>query len=320
VVQPGFQWIWLRDLPRVLLLDGFFFHTVIARLAPDISWQAEMEGLVGWGALVGVVMILKKNLTDHDTNHRHLAQWLSLCSIALVLFLGFLSVTRYSEAEWAPVTEERYYWLLSPLLLLLVLLSMEDFAMRRVPLKWQRIGVGSILAIGLIVISGWSMHVYQRQSNNAVVQQSLINKLEAISQAERADRLVVFSDDPYVVADLLLRGNFPVYRNSEGQLPWNSRFSRRTTLVWVLKNPENFALGSSAGMRSGSMATKARLFWKTFLPGSFYPQIAKAQTLGQLDQLPSQLHTHLSSSSQLNTKVSEAVTGNIDPADGTGTR
>jgi len=170
--------------------------------------------------------------------------------------------------------------------------------MGRVGLKWERIAIGSVLAIGLIAISGYAIYRYKRHSNDALVHQIMIQKLEGVSKTERADHIVVFSDE--FVRGLLLHGNFPVYKNSDGQLPSHCRFSHRTTLVWVLQDPENFAWRSSASMRSDSIGTKISLFWKTFLPGSFSAQIGNPETRSLLGHLPSQLGTRVSSSSQLN--------------------
>src|SRR5262249_52490940 len=126
---------------------------------------------------------------------------------------------------------------------------------------------------------------------------------------ESADRMVLFSDQ--FVEGLLLRGNFPIYRNSDGQLPSNCRFSRRTTLVWVLKDPEDFAWRWSASMRSDATETKARLFWKTFLPGTFSAQIGEAETHSQLSHSSSHYSTPANSSPQLHhARLLQVLRGN----------
>jgi len=282
VVKPGFQWEWLRDLPGVVLLGGLFLESLLARLSEGAL--AGLRDLVitilGWASFFGMLLIVRRMLAEHSNRRRDLAIWLSLASVGLVLFLGALSISRYGDARWAPITEERYYWILGALIVILVLVSIEDLMMARIQPKWTRLGVGAVLAVGLLTITGYSINRYERYSNEALLRQNLVSTLEQISKAESASNTVVFSDQ--LVRLLLLDGKFPVYKNEDGQLPPGTRFSHCTTLIWVTNDPPSFDWRSSKSMRSRSVGTNVYLFWQTFSPGTFSAQINRrnAQSIG----------------------------------------
>ena len=278
VVKPGFQWEWLRDLPSVVLLEGLFLRSLLARLS-----QGALAGLpdlviasVGWASFFGMLLIVRRMLAEHFNKRRELAIWLSLASFGLVLFLGFLSISRYGDARWAPITEERYYWILGALIVLLVLVSIEDLMMARIQPKWTRFGIAAALAAGLLAITGYSSNRYERYSNEALLRQNLLSTLEVISKSESANNTVVFSDQ--FLRLLLLDGKFPVYKNEDGQLSPGTRFSHCTTLIWVTNAPASFEWRSSKSMRSRPVGTKVYLFWQTFSPGTFSAQIVTAET------------------------------------------
>jgi hypothetical protein len=270
VVKPGFQWEWLRDLPSVLLLEGLFLKSLSAKLGEGPTADSVIA-IFGWASMLGMLLIIRKMLAEHYERRRDLVIWLSLASVGLVLFLGFLSISRYGDARWAPITEERYYWILGALIVLLVLASSDDLIMARIQPKWIRVGSGAALAAGLLAITGYSINRYERYSNEALLRQNLIGAVEEISKVESANNTVVFSDQ--FLRLLLFDGKFPVYKNTDGQLPPRTRFSGFTTLIWVTDDPASFEWSSFETMRSRSLGPKIYLFWQTFSPGAFFEQI-----------------------------------------------
>jgi hypothetical protein len=236
--------------------------------------------IAGWASFFGMLLIVRRMLAEHS-NTRALAIWLSFASVGLVLFLGFLSISRYGDAHWAPITEERYYWILGPLIVLLVLVSIEDLVMARIQPKWTRLGIGAALAVGLLAITAYSINRYERYSNEARLRQNLVSTVEEISKAESSSNTVVFSDE--FLRLLLLDDKFPVYKNEDGQLPPGTGFSHRTTLIWVTNDPASFEWRFSKSMHYRSIATVYRsittvyLFWQTFCPGTFSDQMDNPQ-------------------------------------------
>jgi hypothetical protein len=278
VIKPGFQWEWLRDLPSVTVLEGIFVRSLLARLSAGVhaGFPDLVIAILGWASFFGMLLIVRRMLAEHSNRRRDLAIWLSLASVGLVLFLGLLSISRYGDARWAPITEERYYWILGALIVLVVLVSIEDRMMTRIQPKWTRLGIGAALAAGLLAITGYSINRYERYSNEALLRQNLVRTVEEISKAESANNTVVFSDE--FLRLLLLDDKFPVYKNEDGQLPPGTGFSHRTTLIWVTNDPASFEWRSSKSMHSRSVGTKVYLFWQTFSPGTFSEQIMTAET------------------------------------------
>jgi hypothetical protein len=314
VVKPGFQWEWLRDLPGVALLGGLFLESLLARLSE--SALAGLRDLVltilGWASFFGMLLIVRRMLAEHSNRRPDLAIWLSLASVGLVLFLGLLSISRYGDARWAPITEERYYWILGALIVLVVLVSIEDLMMARIQPKWTRLGIGAALAAGLLAITGYSINRYERYSNESLLRRNLISTVQEISRVERANNTVVFSDA--FVRLLLLDGKFPVYKNADGQLPPGTRFSSSTTLIWVTDDPASFDWRSSNSMHSRPVGTKVYLFWQTFFPGSFSEQIMSAEAQSSSDSAQSSRSVQFSNRDRLGSIDSRTLRSPKPPA------
>jgi len=314
VVKPGFQWEWLRDLPSMVLLEGLFLRSFLGRLSEGAFAGLAGSGItiLGWTSLLGMLLIVRRLLAEHWNKHRDLAIWLLLASVGLVLFLGALSISRYGDAPWAPITEARYYWILGPLIVLLVLVSIEDLMITRIQPKWTRLGIGAALAAGLLAITGYSINRYERYSNEALLRRNLISTVQEISRVERANNTVVFSDA--FVRLLLLDGKFPVYKNADGQLPPGTRFSSSTTLIWVTDDPASFDWRSSNSMHSRPVGTKVYLFWQTFFPGSFSEQIMSAEAQSSSDSAQSSRSVQFSNRDRLGSIDSRTLRSPKPPA------
>ena len=278
VVKTGFQWEWLRDLPSILILEGLFLRSFLGRLSEGAF--AGVAGLVmtilGWASLLGMLLIVRRVLSEDWNKRRDLVIWLVMASVGLVLFLGALSISRYGDAPWAPITEERYYWILGALIVLVVLISIDNSIMARLQPQWRRLGIGAAFAAGLLATTGYSINRYERYSSEALLRRNLLSTVDEISKIERANNTVVFSDD--FVRLLLLDGKFPVYKNADGRLPPGASFSDSTTLIWVTDDPASFEWSSSESMRSRLLGPKVYLFWQTFSPGGFSEEMMSAET------------------------------------------
>jgi hypothetical protein len=273
VVNPGFQWEWLRDLPSIVLLEALFLRSLLGRIAEGAfaGLAGSATTILGWASLFAMLLIVRRFLCEHWNKRRHLVVWLIMTSVALVMFLAALSISRYGDAPWAPITEERYYWIVGALIVLVILISAEDSIMASLQPKWRQLGIGAALAAGLLAITGYSINRYQRYSTEARLRQDLVSIVQEISNIERANSTIVFSDE--FVRLLLLDGEFPVYKNADGQLPPGTHFSNFTTLIWVTDDPASFEWASSETMHSRSLGPKIYLFWQTFSPGTFSAQI-----------------------------------------------
>lgn len=230
VRQVGFPLRWLAEWPRVALLDGLFFQKVLDKTLFFLGPASKTA--LGWGAgwvMLAATILALSRLRTRGESVTAWGRWFLLCFLVVSLCLGALSAARYADAAWVPILEYRYYWVVSPLLLLLWLSAWGNRPAER---AW-RSGAKPILLVALIGISGYSLYRREMQQTAMRRIEDVADQIAGLVAADRDVPTLVLSDES--ASALLLELDLPVYAHSSGVLPRRSWFSEKTRIIWVMQ-------------------------------------------------------------------------------------